>query len=489
MDAWTLDRYRRPQLAHDVSVNVTEDVIELVRGDDRRTIRFDTGSMAGDLASGLEALRDPRHANWELIVGGSPEPSWRSLATHLDEWSFLEEAEAENPSDVLAGLAVDVAKCVSAAVAHTHTRMPADNRFNAPEEARRWLALLKEDGREAGGAWNDDNFFRAIGRLSIARLRQAHLIAFMAVERFLEVVGQRASIGDDWKESLGAGLSLSEMRSHVSAVADFFIRSLSEEANRRCLPASASAKPMSGAGFVLLSERAMRSHARDLGEGKFQRAWAAMLAANDPLVVGCHVEEYHVTRRFVEMITPLMAVDLDSPLRSLIYRYFAEEVGHESFEAATCAAFGVDAHSLDEACPLPLHVAFVDVFTMLAKRGVVDFLAAVSITEGMLGESSPINARVDSLLPTSSDARDVYHRHEELNLELNHASIPRLALELVPTIGVIEQQRALDALSLIFELNFRAWEALLDFYGAQSSLQLPRPFDAAFGERAKRPAA
>ena len=221
----------------------------------------------------------------------------------------------------------------------------------------------------------------------------------------------------------------------------------------------------------------MRGHSAELGRGGFEVAWSALEAAGQPLAIGCHVEEYHVTRRFVEMITPLMASDLEPRLRELVYRYFSEEVGHESFERATCAAFGIDASSLDAACPLPLHVAFVDVFTMLARRGPVDFLSAVAITEGMLGEKSPLNDRIDELMPEDADAKSVYHKHEELNVGLNHASIPRLALSLVPVVDVAEQRRALQSLALVFELNFRAWERLLEFYGDQAELRLPRAFD------------
>lgn len=488
MEPWNTSGYRRPRLAPDVEVRTDGALIMLMRDGERRSIRIEAVEDAEAIALDLEALRDPASEPWARHGAGEDDGSWRTLIGHLDAWGFIDDAD-DDPISILAAHRADADECGAAAVAHVRGLTDeVITRDSVAGVAREWLSLISHDGHQAVEAWHDANFYRAVARLSLARLRTGHPVAFEVALEVLNELAGAPHVAPSRSARAAAGYSLAEMRAHLSAIADLLVRSLGADAKRRCLPAGAHGV-LSGTAFARLTERSMRRHAAELGTGAFERAWSGLAAADDPLVIGCHVEEYHVTRRFVEMITPLMAADLDAPLRALIYRYFAEEVGHESFERATCAAFGVEARSLDASCPLPLHLSFVDVFTMLSRRGAVDFLACVSITEGMLGETSPLNERVDALMPDDAEARSIYHRHEELNLGFNHASIPRLALALVPVVDVAEQQRALDSLALVFELNFRAWEALLDFYGGQTKLRLPQAFDPALGRRHCEPIA
>lgn len=473
MEAWTLDRYSRPRLAQDTDIRVRGCTIELVRGGYQRAITVDAADAVDEMVSGIEGLRDPAHGLWSDIAASGPKDAWRHLAQKLDEWSFVEDADDNGAVSASNDALGAIAAIVDEAALHVCERTPRHLRPGLAAQAAQWLRLVETDSLDARGGWTDPNLYRAIGRLSIARLRRSHPAAFEAATGMLSVL---AGLPDPTPPSPATCFADDQLRAHMNALADFFCRSFGPMAGRRCTAQRASKRPISGTAFARMAEHAMRAHAQSLGRGRFAEALEDLPSAHHPLAIGCHVEEYHVTRRFVEMITPLMHCDLNAPLRALVFRYFAEEVGHESFERATCASLGIGADQLDCACPLPLHLAFVDVFAMLAALHPVAFLAAVPITEGLLGEASPINARLDEFVPVGAAEREVFHRHEKLNLELNHASIARLALDMVTAIPPDIQQQALDGLALAFELNFRAWEGLVEFYGSQHELRLPKAF-------------
>jgi hypothetical protein len=270
-------------------------------------------------------------------------------------------------------------------------------------------------------------------------------------------------------EAAGGAYSAHELRVRLTALADLLVRSVSADAQRLCVPAQPREGPVNGLEFVRDAEQALRGVSERLGQGRFIEA-LGRAAPDAPLIAGCYVEEYHVTRRFVEMITPLMSKDLGPRLRKLAYRYFAEEVGHEAFEQETCASLGVSADTLDAAIPLPLHVAFVDVFTHLAETDPAGFFAAVSITEGMLGEPSPVSDILHEAGSHKPRFRHVFRRHDDLNRTLHHAAIARLALQEIAALTPLAQRHALDSLAFLQVLNFRAWEALEAFYGAPGRL-------------------
>jgi len=478
VEAWSINRYVRPQLAGDVFILARDASLEITRNGHRRVIEVDDAEAAREIHNVLDGLRDPNSQEWLNIRAEVSSEPWQALVRHLDEWSLIEDAASIHATAAAASAEESRERCTSELLMNVESRVPADARSELSNEAARWLSLLTEDPSGAL-AWNDPGFYRSVGLIALGRLRKSNPPAFLAAVNALATL---AGEGEDATHQLSGDAcvtfySVSAMRQHLSAIADLLVNSLNTNTARLCRPASARPLPLSGTAFQNDVEQALRTHAVQVGKSRFVDSLAGISSAQAPLAIGCHVEEFHVTRRFVEMITPLMHLDLSGPMRALVYRYFAEEVGHERFERDTCLACGVDETSLEASAPLPLHVAFVDVFTQLAVMDPVAFFAAVPITEGMLGENSPVNVRLDQLMPEDAVARRVYRRHEQLNIDLNHASIARLALQLVPAVSPQQQQRALNALALVFELNFRAWEALTDFYGDQLELRLPLPFD------------
>ncbi|UJB30663.1 hypothetical protein [Chromobacterium sp. Beijing] len=185
---------------------------------------------------------------------------------------------------------------------------------------------------------------------------------------------------------------------------------------------------------------------------------------------GLFIEQYHVTQRFVEIIAPLMTKRLRSPLKQRVYRYFQEELGHEVYERATCEALGVPPAWLDQALPLPLFQAYVDAFTVLGRYDPIGYLSSIMVTEGMLGVDNPVHERLESLVEFRADYQRVAKRHDDLNLELNHAALSRLFFREISALSPRTQQRAEANLAYLLELNLRAMDQVADFYGPQAQL-------------------
>jgi hypothetical protein len=227
-----------------------------------------------------------------------------------------------------------------------------------------------------------------------------------------------------------------------------------------------------GINFMRNAEEFARASLTCLGESRYLAAVNDSAAKFGPLVQGLFIEQYHVTQRFVEIIAPLMTKRTRTPIKQRIYRYFQEELGHETFERATCLALGVTSKELDTALPLPLFQAYVDAFTVLGRYDAIGYMSSIMVTEGMLGVDNPIHDRLETLASSQIDYQRVAKRHDDLNIELNHASLSRLFFEEVQAISPEAQQRALANLSFLIELNFRAMDQAVDFYGSQRELNM-----------------
>jgi len=198
--------------------------------------------------------------------------------------------------------------------------------------------------------------------------------------------------------------------------------------------------------------------------------------AKAPLIAGPYIEQYHVTRRFVEIIAPLLSRRLSPQLRRTMFQYYSEEIGHEALESTTCEALGVSQRALDLAVPLPLHFAFVDALTVVAELDPIASFAAIMVIEGVFGEPPRMSLRLASVGEANPAFRSVAQEHDELNDTLNHNSIARDCFEHVSAVSPPRQLNALRRILFLLELNHRAWNGIAEFYGSQKALALQGRF-------------
>jgi hypothetical protein len=229
----------------------------------------------------------------------------------------------------------------------------------------------------------------------------------------------------------------------------------------------------SGLEFMRQIEIATRTALGQWGANPYVAALDVLNGRNSPLVAGPFIEQYHVTRRFVEIIAPLLSKRLAPPLRAMMFRYYSEEFGHEALEGTTCEALGVSQAALDNAVPLPLHFAFVDTLTVVAGSDPISSFASIMVIEGVFGEPPRMSLRLAAIARENPKFRELAGDHEELNDSLNHNSISRDAFEHVATVAPATQARVMSRILFLLELNHRAWGGIAEFYGAQDELWLP----------------
>jgi hypothetical protein len=261
------------------------------------------------------------------------------------------------------------------------------------------------------------------------------------------------------------------VEAYLLCLLDLVLLAPTVAARRRFVSEDITSEIDTGINFMQRAEQFALSGLTKLGEPRY------MKQINEspefcPLVQGLFIEQYHVTQRFVEIIAPLMTKRLRSPLKRRVYKYFQEELGHEVFERETCEALGVPMAALDAALPLPLFQAYVDAFTVFGRYDPIGYISSIMVTEGMVGTENPLHDRLEELVSTRANYQQIVKRHDDLNIELNHAALSRLFFCELSEISPAAQRRALANLAFLLELNIRAMDQASDFYGAQSTLTM-----------------
>ena len=187
------------------------------------------------------------------------------------------------------------------------------------------------------------------------------------------------------------------------------------------------------------------------------------LASNDhKRVLACagYSQEFYITNRFVDLIAPTLSKRLPRNLKSLVRRYYNEEVGHESFELKTCVSLGMKKVDLLDSLPSPFGQVICDVFSWLAHDEPLAYFSTISITEGLPGQRNPINQAVldGNLLPENVKLGSM--KHEDLNFKLFHQMLPRWFLSQCGVLSVANQLRTMRFYNTMLEISFRAWEEL-----------------------------
>jgi hypothetical protein len=493
--SWSLASYRRPFLRVDDVRVEPAGVVVLRFKEQAYELETPGDADAAHLAALLAAIRDPASAAWSVLQADGP---WRGLVEQLDQYGLLAETDdlvdarrlAEEQE--LAGLVDAAAEWLSTAAG----RMAAAGRLGALRSTADSVLQLADALLFCQIAESDpdllppdirpsdrqplemrpprDQFFATVLDYQLRHWRRSapHSLAVtcVALRRARGLLPAAPVELADAASALlprlaGGAYEPADAAVHLTGLTSLLVQAAGSGA-KRVLDGLVTARSSvcSGTNLMLEAEALAVRALRRLGPSRYHQA---LLTGAPPqrLAIGTYVEQYHITRRFVEIILPVLGKRLRAPLRDRLFAYYAEEVGHETFEMDTCLALGLGRDAVTSAVPLPAFTAYIDVFAHVAEVDPIGFLASVMVTEGLPGTRTPVNDLLEAAgALDGTPAAEVMRRHEEVNVELDHTTLARRLLAEVPAITPATQMRALDHMLLLLELNFRAWEELFVYY-------------------------
>ncbi|WP_266156878.1 hypothetical protein [Dyella silvatica] len=490
MELWTFQRFQQPRLCVDaIEHDHDSATVKLRSGAKTYRLAFDQPAAAEQIAIELMSLTDSAAPLWSTLRESPPDSSWHALGTFLDTHSLIGEGHDQATAQLAAqtrrirDCVEETARKVSAGISPERRSAMARHAAQLRQKLGRTSTTghLFEPGGDPFDASVQPNFFLALLLVEFEYFRRSAPLTFAATDLLLEqlAAGMDAGQAPDIAAAItdSAGLyNEHDLFSHLWLVGSLLLSSTGDDARR--YPSAALPAPFvtTGLEFMRQTEVLTRDTLDSWGENPYVTAINRLNGAYSPLVAGPFIEQYHVTSRFVEIITPLLSMRLAKPLRSMMFRYYSEEYGHEALESTTCEALGVAPAMLEKIVPLPLHFAFVDTLTLLADLDPISSFTAIMVIEGIFGEPPKMSLRLAAAARENAAFREVSGDHEELNETLNHNSISRDMFEHVTALGIERQAIAMRRILFLLELNQRAWGGIADFYGQQEQLWLHGPY-------------
>lgn len=470
-ERWSIRRYQTPHL--DVrSMRRCDGGIELATL--RGSYRLSCGPAGGNEAALepiLAALRDPNCSLWRAVRAGDGEvEGLLPMLRDLDHLGLIREgASVGDPvrQDTVGAMLRAWSAELGGYVQHAGG--------DACSVLRHLVECLAADGDLTLTAiLAEPNFAVLTMRLQAGYLRvdAPAMLALLiqglsAAEQLARPRGNIAHgdgiqtlpswVEEEWSTGL---LDIAVVRRYLRSVAGLVREAIGPEAGRRLRSRRVSTQSLSGINFMIELEGEV---ALELAEHGPSAAFAASRDAElAPSVVrAAFLQEYLVTCRFIECIAPLLSRRFVAPLRDSVHRYFSEEVGHERFERQNCVALGLTAAEIDEAEPLPLHLAFIDIVTSLAHVSPIAFFCASIFTEGLIGDQSSLVTLAQQAMPADSALLHAIGHHVAVNDDADHRGVGRDWMSHVPVVPPLLQSEISELMAYLGELNGRMWEQLV----------------------------
>lgn len=499
MEKWTYKKYRNPYLDI-VSIQILENKIFIKSSVDNFDIEISNNkNKLSEIKSMLNNLRDPYHPSWKKVQEGENEII-SNLLTIFDEQSLIinQDNVEETIKNQLKEIKYQIEETVELLAGKLSLSSISLNE-NLPiliNEGVRQLKLLLEEMSDdtffrfssERTKENIDNFFISTILYQIKYLKRSHPLALLIwivtlcqlskLTHANVCVEMADSICLQWKNMalhwIGGAFNIKEIAIYQACLVSHLIDSTTENAKSLFKINNLEElflEPSSGINFMVKVERLMNAVLENRGESSLFKKISSDLDANSPLVRGVFIEQYHVNRRFVEIIAPLLNKRLTDPLRERMFKYYEEEHGHEEFELKTCRSLGISEIDLVNAYPLPLMQAYVDAFTIIADHDPVGFFSSAMITEGMIGKPSLLYDYLGRIMADNQDYQQVARAHDNLNVDLNHAYLSRLFMGDIEMITPVSQQRAMRHVLYLLELNHRSLEQMTVYYSSQEKLK------------------
>lgn len=471
LERWNVQRYRLPRL--DVrAIRMLDDGLELDSPRGVFTLSCgDEPDAKRALLPMLQALRDPRSELWSAIRGQAQGTSeLMAMLCELDHSGLILDG---SPAD-----AGDLHSAIGSVVREWSRRVGEDlasrgkAAISVVEQLAEHLATDADDDLPA--ILQESSFPVLTLRLQAQHLRDSAPAVLGILVEALCSASRRARHGDasDWwtgirmttrraAEDWACGLVDPRCVEIYLIAVDHLVRdALGPGAPRRARCKITPGEPLPGINFLVALEAEVSRWFDGLGTSPLVTALQdARLARR--VVRAAFLQEYLVTCRFVDCIAPLLSRRFVEPLRDAIHRYFGEEMGHEKLEREHCVQLGFTEHEIDEAIPPPLHLAFVDILTCIARELPIGFFCASMFTEGMIGTNHSLVSLAQQVMHDEPALIHALGNHVAINDESDHRSIGRDWMSRVPVVGPETQAIISELIAYMTELNWRMWDQLV----------------------------
>ncbi|MGB7196631.1 MAG: hypothetical protein WBD81_24520 [Collimonas pratensis] len=480
LERWSVHRYQMPHL-HLHSIRKLSDALEV--DSQRGVFRISCDSAAGidhELLPMLESLRDPRNALWSAIQRrDSGAAELLPMLRELDHLGLIRDCHGVDTGQTQQAIAL--------ALRAWSADLGRDIALHGEAAGLLLRKLAERLAADSDGplslALSEPSFPILTIMLQARYLRaNAPSVLGLLIQGLL-AAERRARLGENgaWWNGIGqlpawaeedwlCGLIEPHTIAPYLAAAGALLRDVfGEGAARRAHSArSEPGAALSGINFAIDLEGDVARVLADLG------ASAALTAVADPLLAprvvrAAFLQEYLVTCRFVECIAPLLSRRFAEPLRSAVHRYFEEEMGHEKFERENCLRLGISAEEIDEALPMPLHLAFIDIITTLAAESPITFFCASMFTEGFIGGEDSIMSLAEQAFPHDPALLHQIGHHVAVNDVADHRGVGRDWMSRVPFVSPHLQSEVSEVLAYLAELNWRMWEQLVQTCAAEQA--------------------
>jgi hypothetical protein len=470
LERWSVHRYQFPQL--DVqSIRRLGDALEVNsrRGVFRLTYD-DVENLDHELLPMLDALRDPQSALWGAVreeAGDAAE--LLPMLRVLDDLGLIRECGPVDAGHSQAAILRAVR--VWAADLGSDLSMHPEHAIIAVEQL---ASRFAESGVRRSPIMEERNFYLLTLLLQARYLRNDAPAVLAMLVAGLRAAVRRARLGEDSTWWFGIGdlppyadddwscglVELPVVMRYLSVVGQLVREAVGPDAMRRVRAQREPVEPLSGINVMLDLEADIPRLLAELGPSP---AFAAIddRAIARRTIKAAFLQEYLVTGRFAECLAPLLSRRFADPLRDAVHRYFDEETGHETFEREYCRRLGFSEDEIDDAEPLPLYNAFVDLLVALARESPIAAFCTSPFVEGVLSTRHTLAVLANRVAPDEPMLMDAIGDHVDIDGELDHRRVARDWMSRVPLVTARIQRELGELVAYLAELNWRRWEQLV----------------------------
>lgn len=493
MEKWHINKYEKPYL--DITSVQLIDNKKLYINSDINDFDIEINDDKTDLnkiSHALESLKKPSSPYWDNLKQSKNEDTIYNLINHLDQLALIKDFN--NNEHILADELHEIEELINKSCSVVSNSMEKDKIFLLQENILNLLdfssslligmsidlGLYNQDYINYKKLDETDNFFINTLFIQMKYLKDAMplslLVWFETLVRIseknkMELLSENINIiRKNWKNLvlhfIGGIFNNQDLLTYQNCLVSNLFDSIKSDSKSKCQPYYNNLthlESLSGINFMVEIERLAEKILASLPESTLLKNINAN-SLDKKLIMGLFIEEFHITYRFVEIITPMLSKRLNEHLRSKMFRYFKEEVGHEKLEQKICLSIGLTKKDLYNSCPLPLTQALVDAFTFIANSDPTAFVLSIMLAEGRMGEISPLHDMLDEAMKDNEDYQKVASAHIDINKNMNHTSLSRIFMSTLPLITPAVQKRAIKYFLYLLELNYRLSEQMVEYY-------------------------
>ncbi len=176
---------------------------------------------------------------------------------------------------------------------------------------------------------------------------------------------------------------------------------------------------------------------------------------------GIHLQQYHVSLKYVESLLPVLARNPAAPLRAVLWQYLREELGHEDYELAACMRLGLSEAHVRASVPLPAFSAFHRLMAHAAAAHPIAWVMALPLAEGLPNERKPL----PELLARYGLQDASLSAHVALDQAMDHGWMARRIAAGMGSVDAREWRHAATLVAAIWIATRLGWEQVVARFG------------------------